>query len=132
MVNRSKGSISKTVEDLPEIEYHPTCMANFFQSRSKIGLPDPQREKPENIDLSFPIHDTLEPYLVNLHQVTNKMIDEAMQYKPSASPDPDSLSMLIWHKVYTHNARYRRAIRHLFYRALQTDLKIPGLAIPQE
>ena len=57
-------------------------MANFFQSRSKIGLPDPSREKPEIIDESFPIHESLQPYFVNLDQVTNKMIDEAMAGVP--------------------------------------------------
>ena len=52
-----------------------------------------------------------------------------MNYKPSSAPDPDSLSMLIWSKLYFKNKTYKDKINSLFYKTFKNDKKIPGLKL---
>ena len=129
IVNRSKGIVRKTVESLDHIQYHPECMADFFYQRSKIALSHPLDHVDTTFDWAFPEPQDL-PDLCSLNiTITDDDIDEAMRYKPSSCPDPDSISMLIWQKLYENNETYKKAIRLLFYKALHGELEIPGLAL---
>ena len=136
LTNRSKGKINKTVEtltSLQDIKYQPNSMLHFYYERSRIGL---EGDHENNIfgdydpifDHQFEPPEGLECYEINI-KIDDKMIDEAMNYKPSPHPDPDTLSMMIWHNLYTKNIGFKTAIRTLFYKALHQDLSIPGLEL---
>ena len=136
LVNRSKGKINKTVEKLnglEDIQYRPGNMAYYFHERSKIGLEDPSEYNVFGgydpvFDHQFEPPENLECYNINI-KINDKIIDDVMNYKPSPHPDPDSLSMMIWHHLYTKNTGYRTAIRTLFYKCLHQENQIPGLEL---
>ena len=131
IANRSKGIVKKTVEDLSDPMYHPVAMAKFFQDRSKIGLIDDDPDEDysilwENLDFNEMEMLSQEIFEVNV-QISAIEIDKYMCWKPSASPDPDSLSMSIWNKFYFNNDEYCKAIRHLFIKCINFEHKLPGL-----
>jgi len=131
IANRSKGIVSKTVEQLSDPLLHSAPMGVFFQSRSKIGLTD------EDVDIDFSKlfrdHDFNEDEIISERifqvdiEITDIDIDKCMRHKPSASPDPDSLSMSIYNQFYFNNSKYRTAIRTLFTKCINLEHRIPGL-----
>jgi len=136
VVNRSKGKINKTVDNLSgleHIQYRPNNMGYYFHERSKIGLEDRSQfnvfgDYDPIFDHQFAPPENLDCYNIDI-KITDQMIDDVMNYKPSPHPDPDTLSMMIWHNLYTKNVGYRTAIRILFYKCLHQELQIPGLEI---
>ena len=131
IANRSKGIITKSVEELSDPNFHPVAMANFFQERSKIGLTDNDEDvNYSNVykDLDFrTIVESVDNFCRVDVEITDAEIDIAMRHKPSSAPDPDSLSMGIWNKFYFNNAEYKVAIRILFKKCINLESKIPGL-----
>jgi hypothetical protein len=108
-------------------------MAYYFHERSKIGLEDPSEynvfgDYDPIFDHQFEPPENLDCYNINI-KIDDKIIDDVMNYKPSPHPDPDSLSMMIWHHLYTKNTGYRTAIRTLFYKCLHQENQIPGLEL---
>ena len=136
LVNRSKGKINKTVENLnglEHIQYRAGNMAYYFHERSKIGLEDPSEynvfgDYDPIFDHQFAPPENLDCYNIDI-KIDDKIIDDVMNYKPSPHPDPDTLSMMIWHHLYTKNPGYRFAIRTLFYKCLHQENQIPGLEL---
>ena len=130
--NRSKGIVSKTVEQLHEPQFHSASMADFFQRRSKIGLTE--KDKDINFakifkDANFNDMDIISDRIFEVNiEISDKDIDECMRHKPSATPDPDSLSMSIFNKFYFNNSTYSSAIKILFKKCINTEHKIPGLS----
>ena len=125
LVNRSKGVVKQQVDDLKEDEYQPEPMAKFFKDRSLIGATE---ESDLSVDMDFPYLGDEELREIDI-VINDELIDEAMNYKPSAVPDPDTLSMLIWNKLYFGNKVYNSLIKKLFYLVFEKFHKIPGLQL---
>ena len=125
-VNQTKGKVTKQADEMVEPEYSVHAMAPFYFERSKLAR-DSIYDTPEvKYDAEFSPYEGVELNSMSI-QLDNAKIDEMMNYKPSASPDPDTLSMKIWSEVYNNNESAKRAIRDLFKTVFKQDFKIPGL-----
>ena len=125
LVNRSKGQVKAVVEDLDEPDFQAEEMAKFFKKRSLLAVKD---DTDLSIDFSFPYKGSENLRNIDI-KIDNEIIDDIMKYKPSPDPDPDTLSMLIWNKLYFFNDTYKALIRYLFNLVFKKFYKIPGLAL---
>lgn len=126
VMNQTKGKVTKQADDMVEPEYSVHAMGGFYWKRSKLARNSIYDVSEVEYDQEFSPYENVELNHMSI-QINDAKIDEMMNYKPSASPDPDTLSMMIWSQVYNTNETAKEAIRNLFKTVFKQDFRIPGL-----
>ena len=86
-------------EEIKGHQYGVEAMAVFYWLRSKLAIKDLYSDCHTIKDGDFRPNPDVELRHMDI-AITDEDIDKMMNYKPSPSPDPDTLSMEIWSNVY--------------------------------